>query len=91
MPQTQNSSIVVIISSRSISLAIAYNIAHQASNSQTRLKITVIELFDEPFAAMPLTCTGCLHYGFPEETQPLLPSGKYSFDLWATQAEKEEV
>ena len=47
--------------------------------------------YHKTFAASSSNCTGCFHYGFPEkESQPLLPLGKYSFDLWAAQAESEE-
>lgn len=81
----------MIVGGGSIGLSTAYNLAQAFSNSSQQVKISVIDSFVRPFAATSSTCTGCFHYGFPEkETQPLLPLGKYSFDLWAAQAENEE-
>lgn len=82
---------VVIVGGGSIGLCTAYNLAQSFSNAPIQMRIVVVDPFEKPFAASSSNCTGCFHYGFPErETQPLLPLGKYSFDLWAAQAESEE-
>ena len=81
---------IVIVGGGSIGLSTAYNLAKSLSTASS-VKIIVLDIFERPFAASSSQCTGCLHYGFPEkETQPLLPLGKYSFDLWAAEAESEE-
>lgn len=91
VPQTQDGDTIVIVGGGSIGLSTAYNLAQWFSDSSLQVRIIVIESFDKPFAVTSSTCTGCFHYGFPEkETQSLLPLGKYSFDLWAAQAESEE-
>lgn len=80
----------MIVGGGSTGLSTAYNLAMSYSTASS-VKIIVIDIFEKPFAASSSQCTGCLHYGFPEkETQPLLPLGKYSFDLWAAEAESEE-
>ena len=81
----------VIVGGGSIGLSTAYNLAQSFSTASVQVRIIVIELFHKPFAASSSQCTGCFHYGFPEkESQPLLPLGKYSFDLWAAQARSED-
>ena len=53
-------------------------------------RIVIVEPIDKTFEASSSYCTGCWHYGFPgKETQPLLPPGKYSFELWAALTECE--
>lgn len=82
-----NESLVVIVGGGCIGLSIAYNLAKRSSGSNSKIK--VIDAFDKPFTAASSACTGCFHYGFPEpQYHPLLPLGKYSFDLWAAEAEK---
>ncbi|KAL8835396.1 MAG: hypothetical protein Q9170_003324 [Blastenia crenularia] len=82
---------IVIVGAGSIGLSTAYNLAKSSSAASSSVKIIVIDPFDRPFAASSSQCTGCFHYGFPEkETQPLLPLGKYSFDLWAAHAGNED-
>jgi len=91
IPQIQHGDTIVVVGGGSIGLSTTYDLAKWVSDSSLQAKIIVIESFDNPFAATSATCTGCFHYGFPEnETQPLLPLGKYSFDMWAAQAENEE-
>ena len=81
----------VIVGGGSIGLCTAYNLARSSFNAPQQVRIIVIEPYHKPFAASSSNCTGCFHYGFPEkESQRLLPLGKYSFDLWAAQAESEE-
>ena len=84
---------VVIVGGGSIGLCTAYNLAKSPSPSSAspQTKIIVIDPFDVPFAASSSQCTGCIHYGFPEkESRSLFPLGKYSFDLWAAEAEDED-
>lgn len=81
----------MIVGGGSIGLSTAYNLARSFSISSTEVRIIVIEFSDNLFAAAFSQCTGCFHYGFPEtESQPLLPLGKYSFDLWEAHAENED-
>ena len=81
----------MIVGGGSIGLSAAYNLAQSFLTASPQARIIVIDPFDKPFAATSSQCTGCLHYGFAEEeAQPLLPLGKYSFDLWAAEAENEE-
>ena len=90
MALPHSSKTIVIVGGGSIGLSTAYNLAKSLSTASSA-KIIVIDIFEKTFAASSSQCTGCLHYGFPEkETQPLLPLGKYSFDLWAAEAESEE-
>ena len=85
---------VVIVGGGSIGLCTAYNLAKSlspGSASSQSSRIIVIDPFDVPFAASSSQCTGCIHYGFPEkESRSLFPLGKYSFDLWAAEAENED-
>ena len=82
---------IVIVGGGSIGLSTAYNLARSSSSASRQTNIIVIDPSDEPFTASSSNCTGCLHYGFPEEaSRPLLPLGRYSFDLWAAQTESEE-
>ncbi|KAH7310595.1 hypothetical protein B0I35DRAFT_481900 [Stachybotrys elegans] len=75
-----------IVGGGCIGLSTAYNLA-----KRTVGKIKVIEAFDKTFAAASSSCTGCFHYGFPEpQTQPLIPLGKYSFDMWAAEAQEDD-
>lgn len=75
----------------SIGLSTAFILAQSFFNASVKARIIVIDIFDKPFAAASSQCTGCFHYAFPEkESQPLVPLGKYSFDLWAAQAESED-
>lgn len=75
-------------------LSTAYNLAKLSSSSSSsspNAQIIIIEAFDKPFTASSSTCTGCFHYSFPEpQVAPLLPLGKYSFDLWAAEADKAD-
>ncbi|KPM41810.1 hypothetical protein AK830_g4756 [Neonectria ditissima] len=81
---------IIIVGGGCIGLSTAYNLA-QSSSSSPKTRIIVIEAFDKPFAAASSTCTGCFHYSFPEpQSTPLLPLGKFSFDLWAAEAEKPD-
>lgn len=90
MSRLQHNDTVVIVGGGSIGLSTAYNLAKDLFNSLPKIRIIVIDAFDQPFLASSSTCTGCFHYAFPEQkTQPLLPLGKYSFDLWEAEAEKE--
>ncbi|KAI1115079.1 hypothetical protein F5Y14DRAFT_440819 [Nemania sp. NC0429] len=87
MPRLQNGDVVIIVGAGSIGLCTAYHLAKQCSEQALHVTIKVLEVFGEPFAGASSTCTGCLHYGFPEpQSPPLLPLGKYSFDLWASEA-----
>lgn len=90
-PTLPRDNVTVIVGGGSIGLCTAYNLAKSSSNASPKARIVVIEAFDKPFRAASSTCTGCFHYGFPEsESQPLLPLGKYSFDLWAAEAEDSD-
>lgn len=81
---------IIIVGSGCIGLATAYSLAKRSLHSSTSVKISVVEASDKPFAAASSSNTGCLHYGFPEShLQPILPLGKYSFDLWAAEAQNE--
>lgn len=81
---------IVIVGAGVIGLCTAYQILKNAPAPGPKPRVTIIEAFDKPFATTSATCSGCLHYGFPEpETQPLLPLGKHSFDLWADEAHGE--
>lgn len=92
MPLPDSPKTIVIVGGGSIGLCNAYNLAKSFSTaSSEQVRIIVIDIFEKPFAASSSQCTGCIHYGFPEkESEPLLPLGKYSFDLWAAEAESEE-
>ncbi|KAJ8133247.1 hypothetical protein O1611_g372 [Lasiodiplodia mahajangana] len=82
-----NSEVVVIVGAGSIGLCTAYNLAKRSSpESPHDIIIKVIDVFNQPFAGASSNCTGCLHYGFPEQQSPAIPLGKYSFDLWASEA-----
>ncbi|KAI0593542.1 hypothetical protein F4775DRAFT_597126 [Biscogniauxia sp. FL1348] len=86
MSRLRSSDSVIIAGGGVIGLSTAYNLAKASSDAP---RIRVIEVFDKVFTAASSTCTGCLHYGFPEaQLNPLLPLGKYSFDLWSAEAEK---
>lgn len=83
--------VTIIIGGGSIGLSVAYNLAKRYSTSSVIPKIIVIEAFEHPFTAASSTCTGCFHYEFLEpQTGPLLTLGKYSFELWAAEAEDAE-
>lgn len=78
---------IVIVGAGVIGLCTAFQILKNAPESGPRPRVKVIDVLNKPFTAASATCTGCFHYGFPEaKAQPLLPLGRYSFDLWADEA-----
>ncbi|KAI1490509.1 hypothetical protein F5X96DRAFT_543969 [Biscogniauxia mediterranea] len=89
MSRLRDNDSIIIVGSGVIGLSTAYNLAKASSDSP--VKIRVIEVFTRPFTATSSTCTGCFHYGFPEsQLKPLLPLGKYSYDLWSVEAENAD-
>ncbi|KAI0098721.1 hypothetical protein GGR51DRAFT_537676 [Nemania sp. FL0031] len=89
MSAFQDSEVIVIVGAGSIGLCTAYNLAKRSSAGPRHVIIKVIDAFNQPFAGSSSNCTGCLHYGFPEKQFPAKPLGKYSFDLWASEAEDD--
>ncbi|KAI0868390.1 hypothetical protein GGS24DRAFT_482545 [Hypoxylon argillaceum] len=79
--------VVVIVGAGSIGLCTAYNLAKRSLAESLGIVIKVVDACSTSFAGPSSTCTGCLHYGFPEPQFPAIRLGKYSFDLWASEAD----
>ncbi|RBA14319.1 hypothetical protein FPRO05_03111 [Fusarium proliferatum] len=61
------------------------------AETERKPRIIVVEAGDRPFAAASSACTGCFHYHFPGPlSKALTPLGKYSFDLWAQEAQNPD-
>jgi len=81
---------IIIVGAGVIGLCTAYQILKNAPDSGPKPRVKIIDVFEKPFTGASGNCTGCVHYGFPESgTQPMIPLGKYSFDLWADEARGE--
>ncbi|KAG9498192.1 hypothetical protein J7337_011087 [Fusarium musae] len=80
--------VIVIVGAGCIGLCTAYNLSKTLSLQGAEYDIIVVDASDRPFPAASSACTGCFHYYFPGPlSKPLEPLGKYSFDLWAKEAE----
>ena len=91
MTKFRNDNRIVIVGGGCVGLSTAYHLAKMTISSSPKTQIMVIEACEKPFAAASSACTGCLHYSFPEPlNEPLLPLGKYSFDLWPAEAAKAD-
>ncbi|KAG6358908.1 hypothetical protein INS49_012428 [Diaporthe citri] len=87
MSPLQDNDRVVIVGGGVIGLSTAYNLAKRSLKSSLSIKILVVEACDACFTASSSNCTGCFHYAFTHPAlQPLLPLGKYSFDLWEAES-----
>lgn len=76
----------VIVGGGVIGLSTAYQLAKRDLESCSKREILVIEASDVCFKASSLHCTGCFHYAFTDQALlPMLPLGKYSFDLWESE------
>ncbi|KAI1362625.1 hypothetical protein F5Y08DRAFT_269231 [Xylaria arbuscula] len=89
MSRPQAGEAIVIVGAGSIGLCTAYNLAKRSLEESLPINIKVVDAFNQCFAGPSSNCTGCLHYGFPEPQFPALPLGKYSFDLWALEADSK--
>lgn len=83
MSPLQDNDRIIIVGGGVIGLSTAYNLAERSPKSFPRTELLVIEASDACFSALSSNCTGCFHYAF---RQPLLPLGKYSFDLWEVES-----
>ncbi|CVL03551.1 uncharacterized protein FPRN_11823 [Fusarium proliferatum] len=87
----QDKGAIVIVGAGCIGLCTAYNLSKALSSEGSDSNIIVVGAFDIPFPAASSACTGCFHYYFPGPlSKPLTPLGKYSFDLWAREAERPD-
>lgn len=87
MSLLQDNNRIVIVGGGVIGLSTAYNLAKRSMKTSPRTEILVIEASDACFTASSSNCTGCFHYAFTDPAlQPLLPLGKYSFDLWEAES-----
>lgn len=87
----QDKGAIVIVGAGCIGLCTAYNLSKALSSEGSDSSIIVVEADDRPFAAASSACTGCFHYHFPgPPSKALTPLGKYSFDLWAQEAQNAE-
>lgn len=84
MSRLQDNDRIIIIGGGVIGLSTAYNLPRLPLPGP---EILVIEASDACFSASSSNCTGCLHYAF---RQPLLPLGKYSFDLWEAESADQD-
>ncbi|KAI0859126.1 hypothetical protein F4860DRAFT_483965 [Xylaria cubensis] len=89
MVEPQAGEAVVIVGAGSIGLCTAYNLAKHSLAKSPHIVIKVVDAFNQSFAGPSSNCTGCMHYGFPKPQFPCISLGKYSFDLWATEADDD--
>lgn len=87
----EDNNAIVIVGAGCIGLCTAYQLSKSFDNQERKPRIIVVEAGDRPFAAASSACTGCFHYHFPGPlSEALTPLGKYSFDLWAQEAQNAE-
>ncbi|KAF4953758.1 hypothetical protein FGADI_5751 [Fusarium gaditjirri] len=85
---TMQDNTIIIVGAGCIGLCTAYQLSKSFEEYERKPYIMVVEASDRPFAAASSACTGCFHYHFPGPLNKVLtPLGKYSFDLWAQEAQ----
>lgn len=87
-PRWRTITLIIIIGAGCIGLCTAYQLSKSFDNQERKPRIIVVEAGDRPFAAASSACTGCFHYHLPGPlSETLTPLRKYSFDLWAQEAQ----
>ncbi|CVL06785.1 uncharacterized protein FMAN_11881 [Fusarium mangiferae] len=87
----EDNNAIIIVGAGCIGLCTAYELSKSFDDQERMPRIIVAEACDRPFAAASSACTGCFHYHFPGPlSKALTPLGKYSFDLWAQEAQNAD-
>ncbi|KAH7213290.1 uncharacterized protein BKA55DRAFT_697797 [Fusarium redolens] len=83
----QDNTAIVTVGAGWIGLCTTYHLSKSLSTQDPKSKI-VVDASDRPFADASSACTGCFQYHFPGPLSKILtPLGKYSFNLWAQEAQ----